>query len=191
MSVDQLTTDHTAFVNYRGVEDDPAALAIIDEYIQKGWLYECDSHDALTEFVGGEPVLNKFACVVKQKPDGSLKHRIIMDSKQSMVTAASRKVYKAVLPRATDLINDVAALIDSCDAKEEVEAFVLDADDAFWQIPLCTVRTAVLLCGPTPTRWQDFILGVQPHSPRLSRSPACLGGHVRPHLQVRSEHAPN
>ena len=101
-----------------------------------GWLYECYSHDALTEFVGGEPVLNKFACVVKQKPDGSLKHRIIVDSKQSMVTAASRKMFKAVLPRATNLINDIVALVDSCGDKEEVEAFVLDADDAFWQIPL-------------------------------------------------------
>ena len=77
-------------------------------------------------------MLNKFACIIKQKPDGTTKRRIITDAKQSNVTAASRKQYKAVLPRATDFITDVLALKAAAPTGDNVEAFVCDAEDAFW-----------------------------------------------------------
>ena len=80
--------------------------------------------------------MNKFACILKTKLDGTTKRRITMDSKQSMVTAASRKQYKASLPRATDLISDILALLAAAKPEEQVEAMVLDAEDAFWQVPL-------------------------------------------------------
>ena len=59
-----------------------------------------------------------------------------MDSKRSMVTDASRKMYKAVLPRVTDLIDDMLALLSKTDKPNEVEVFICDAKDAFWQVPL-------------------------------------------------------
>ena len=67
VDVDELESDPTHFANYRGVEDDPDAVAILDEYIRKGWLKELGSMDQLRTDVGGEPVLNKFACIVNKK----------------------------------------------------------------------------------------------------------------------------
>ena len=90
-----------------------------------------DTWEELRDAVGGTPIINKFACILKTKLDGSIKRRIIMDSKRSGVTAASRKMYKATLPRATDLVADNLALQAAASPGEEVESMVLDAEDAF------------------------------------------------------------
>ena len=45
-------------------------------------------------------------------------------------------MYRSILPRATDFVSDVLALQATALAGEAVEAFVLDAEDAFWQVPL-------------------------------------------------------
>ena len=52
------------------------------------------------------------------------------------MTAASEKMYVAVLPRITDLVSDLLTLTSHRLAGEAVEAMVRDAEDAFWQIPL-------------------------------------------------------
>ena len=140
--VDDLASDPDTFANYAGVEDDPAALAILDDYISKGWLESFTSIENLRAAVGGEPILNKFACVVKTRIDGTLKHRIIMDSKESQVTSVSRKSYKAVLPRFTDLVQDCLNL--QC-GTSPIECFVCDAEDAFW-------HRAILRFGFPPLR---------------------------------------
>ena len=132
LGIDSLSSDFETFSNYAGVESDPEAIKIIDGYIEQGWLREFGSVRELTAFVGGDPILNKFACITKTKLDGTVKRRIIMDSKRSMVTDASRKMYKAVLPRVTDLINDMLALLSKTDKPNEVEVFICDAKDAFW-----------------------------------------------------------
>ena len=62
ISLDELESDPATFANYHGVEDDPEAVAILDGFIQRGWLCEFDSLDALKANVGGDPVLNKLAC---------------------------------------------------------------------------------------------------------------------------------
>ena len=59
-----------------------------------------------------------------------------MDAKRSMVTAASRKQFRAVLPRVTDLMSDIVELRDQCQQAETVMLVVCDAEDAFWQVPL-------------------------------------------------------
>ena len=59
-----------------------------------------------------------------------------MDSKESGVTAATAKQYRAVLPRVTDLIRDALTLLAAKTQDEELDFLVLDAEDAFWQIPL-------------------------------------------------------
>ena len=102
LDVQELATDHESFHNYAGVETDPEAMAIIDSHVALGRLKEFGSHEAQSRFVDGHPVPNKFACITKLKPDGSVKRRIIMDSKKSRVTDASRKTYRQVLPRQTE-----------------------------------------------------------------------------------------
>ena len=45
------------------------ALAVIDEYIANGWLRAFESEHALEQYVGGRPILNKFACLIRKKYD--------------------------------------------------------------------------------------------------------------------------
>ena len=70
------------------------------------------------------------------RPDGTMKHRTIMDSRRSGVTAASKKMYRAVLPRHTDMVHDILDLLSKAKPAEDIDLLVLDAVDAFWQIPL-------------------------------------------------------
>ena len=59
-----------------------------------------------------------------------------MDSKASGVTAASRKQYRAVLPRQTDLMQCTLHLQSMAKPAESVWYLVQDAVDAYWQVRL-------------------------------------------------------
>ena len=65
--LEQLASDFDTFSNYSGVEDDPGAVDILNGYIDRGWLKEFGSLEELSDFVGGEPILNKFACICKEQ----------------------------------------------------------------------------------------------------------------------------
>ena len=114
-------------------------MKIIQGYIRQGWLKSFDSADELAAYVGDTPVYGKFACIVKDRPDGSQKRRIIMDSKQSGATDCTKRHYRAILPRQTDLIADILNLLAEAQAAESVLLFVLDAVGAYWQVPLTQV----------------------------------------------------
>ena len=45
-------------------------------------------------------------------------------------------MFKAELPRATDMISDILGLLATAPPGDEIEGLVLDAEDAFWQVPL-------------------------------------------------------
>ena len=162
--LDQLASDYESVSNYTGVEDDPAALDILNGYIERGWLKEFDSLSELSEFVGGNSILNKCACISKERQDGTVKRRIIVDAKRSQVIAASRKQYKSVLPLQTDLSSDVLALLSLCMEGERIALFVCDAEDAYWQIPL---NPAELTAG--------FVMSCACERPRVAGVLLCPG----------------
>ena len=80
-------------------------------------------------------MLNKFACIVKQREHGTTNRPITVDSIASGVTECTRRQYRAALPRQSDLMADVLILLDDCKDAESILLFVLDADDAYWQVP--------------------------------------------------------
>ena len=120
------------------MDDDPEAVQIIQEYINSGWLKEFDTLQHFSNYVNGTPVLNKFACWKQNKWDDvsktqTVKRRIILDSKRSRVKEACDKEFRSILPRVTDAINSIMALLHSAAPHQEVEQLVLDAKHAFWQ----------------------------------------------------------
>ena len=62
--------------------------------------------------------------------------RIILDAKQSQVTRATRRLYKSELPRISDAVYDLLALMSTARPGEIVTQFVADIVDAFWLIPI-------------------------------------------------------
>ena len=144
-----LETDFDQFHNYNGLEEDDEAFAQIERFADKdhqyllkfGTLQEC------REYLGADPVLSRFG-VIERVRAGKLKRRVILDLKQSMVTHATRKTHRVVLPRLLDVATEGLELYEDLhsswlsdpaehvDSSEVVEQVVLDFVDAYWQIPL-------------------------------------------------------
>ena len=59
----QLSSDPDTFTNHGDVDEDDHAIDIIDGYVKRGWLREFRTHSDLKQYVGGTPILNKFACL--------------------------------------------------------------------------------------------------------------------------------
>ena len=88
-----------------------------------------------------------------------------MDSKRSRVTEASRKQYRRVLPRQTDLLTDVLGLQAGCFTAESVDIFVQDAEDAYCQVPLnpreCKFYCCILRMPDGRTRYLVYLVTAQ------------------------------
>ena len=93
--------------------------------------------------------------VVRIKPDGQIKHRLIQDLRASLVNAASQVPERQVLPRFTDHARDLA-LASSSGAPMGV--FVVDFKNAFMTLPLASSE-------------QPFNTSVAPHGVRRLRAP--------------------
>ena len=64
------------------------------------------------------------------------KTRIILDAKKSQVTAATARRYKSELPRVTDALHDILALMSNLKPGDVLAQMIADITDAFWLIPL-------------------------------------------------------
>ncbi len=102
-------TDFEEFVNYKGVEPDPEVYTSILGFRDCGFLKEFDTLQDCRDFLGADPVLSKFGCIVQERRNHvtgvvKVKRRIILDTKQSKVKYGTRCGYRSVLPRVTDAI---------------------------------------------------------------------------------------
>eukprot|EP00972_Heterocapsa_arctica_P042887 6322787-Heterocapsa_arctica.AAC.1 len=104
-----LYSDPTVFINYANVEHDEQAAAELVCYAEIGFLRQFDSYKAVVAFLGEEPVLSKIGVIEKIRA-GKSKKRIVLDSKQSGVSAASSKKERVVLPRILDAVFDMLDL---------------------------------------------------------------------------------
>ena len=102
----------------------------------------------MSQYVGGNPILNKFACLQKGKWDSAsnewvVKRRLIMDSKRSSVKEASNKEYRSILQRISDTSNDIMSLLDSADESQHLQMLVLEASEAYLFADVSENTTAV------------------------------------------------
>ena len=79
---------------------------------------------------------DSFPTVVAKEKHGKVKKRLILDLKRSGISNRTRKTHRVTLPRLSDLIQDILQLLATKSAEQEVEGFVLEFANAFWQIPL-------------------------------------------------------
>ena len=79
----------------------------------------------------GEVTVARAACIVKQKPDGSLKLRIIIDWLRALLNEYVKREERCVLPRLKDFISDVLDLLDKAGSNQEVLLLIADVEDAF------------------------------------------------------------
>ena len=71
---------------------------------------------------------------------------MILDTKASNVKHCSAKFQRVLLPRILDAILKAMHLLDCCESGEEVDFFVLDYTDAYWQVPLDPAEREYFCC---------------------------------------------
>ena len=129
-----LFCDTDTFVNYSSVEDDPKAMEEVEKFWRAGYLAKFNTLEECKSFVGGDPILSKLAMITKEK-NGRIKRRLVLDCKRSGIVKASFLNKRILLPRIIDAVHDHLDLSAIAEPWEEVEMFILDFLDAFWQLP--------------------------------------------------------
>ena len=129
LNFEDLESDPLSFANYQSMEDEILSLSC------HKYLATFDTYEECVSFLGAKPILSRFALLTKEK-GGIVKKRTILDAKQSGVSTSAKKMFRVILPRPSDVINDALHLSSKCVDGEAVEFFVLDFSDAFWNIPL-------------------------------------------------------
>jgi hypothetical protein len=135
---ENLSTPADSFVNYAGVEEDEDAATEFIRLHKNGFVRECATAAEVEAVLGEKPILSKIG-IVKKKRNGKVKSRLVVDTKESGVTAATRKFERSQLPRSLDVAYDVmdlmAAAIRLGLNPEEIEFLIADFKDAFFIVP--------------------------------------------------------
>ena len=97
------------FKNHSSMEADPEGAAMeLGRYLDKGFAKRLAKADAQQRF--GSGTVSKLALTTKEKGDGSIKRRIIIDLLRSGGNARARVPERLVLPRCTDMIESMRRL---------------------------------------------------------------------------------
>ena len=111
-----------------------AANKEIEQRLSSGHLVAFDSWEDVVSYLGAAPVVSEFFVIEKVK-NGKTKYRLIFNARKSGVTKITRRSHVVELPRPTDAVFDCLELNKLLLPGEEIEFYVIDFSDAFWQIP--------------------------------------------------------
>ena len=135
--------------NYSSVQSDPAGAAQeLGRYLDQGFAKRLSKEEARHRF--GSGTMSKLALITKEKSDGSLKRRIIIDLLRSGGNSRARVPERIVLPRCTDVVESMRRLWrireerlrehdplddireeDSDDSEDGIELVGADLSDAY------------------------------------------------------------
>jgi uncharacterized protein YaaR (DUF327 family) len=119
--------------NYASVAEHSGAVqAELDRLTRCKFMTKVDSwRDLMKQF--SNVVVNKMACIVKLKDDGSVKLRLITDMLRSEVNKFVKLSERIVLPRLCDVVEATLRVLEACVGKPgwEAEMMVSDFSDAF------------------------------------------------------------
>ena len=136
-SPEDLRTE-AGFVNYSGVEQDEDVNCELTRSLDAGYALSFPSVESAEEHLRASIVLSKVGAIKKLR-NGKMKTRMVIDSKRSGVSKATRKYERTTLPRALDVVSDTMSLLapyrDRENLAEWVEFMVADYRDAFFILP--------------------------------------------------------
>ena len=135
------------FLNYTSFEDEPElSKGEIRRLVDAKFLREFDTLAELEAYVGGPVLLNKLALLVKPKPGGGQKLRLITDLLRSRGNEFLLAPERIVLPRMQDAVEMILYLLAAVESdaaagvpgatEEEVELGSTDVKDAFFNVPV-------------------------------------------------------
>eukprot|EP00435_Cladocopium_sp_Y103_P057196 s804_g19.t1 len=141
----EILQELTNYVSVESQKDE--AMVEVDRYIQKGFCKALPLDELHARFPKG--TASRLALILKQKPDGSTKRRIVIDMKKSKGNDRAKVSERIILPRAQDIVTSLrvmrarehelleqgtqrSALKTSRKYEESITEFILiDLQDAF------------------------------------------------------------
>ncbi|CAE8629493.1 unnamed protein product, partial [Polarella glacialis] len=129
--------------NYTSFEEaGDMAQKELDRVFEHGWADKVLTWSEVVQVVGPGAKLTKMACLIKTKPDGSLKIRLIVDMRRSGVNGLMVIRERIVLPRVTDVTEGTRSLLREAGAESdetiEPEFLILGFSDTFYTCHLVT-----------------------------------------------------
>lgn len=136
--------------NYKSFREEPVhAKHEIDRYLEKGFCIEVTEDELKNQFPKG--TISRLALILKEKEDGTIKRRVIIDLLRSGGNSRCKVNERIVLPRVQDVVDSLKYLrqhrfgvmlraqqeewpdADQCDEIELVSADLADAYTAIWR----------------------------------------------------------
>ena len=93
---------------------------------EAGFLKVLGTWAEVKEFFGCDVVVSKLAAILKTRPDGTLKTRLVVDYRRSGVNSFVKANERVVLPRLRDALANAIWLMSVDGGSEEVGFFVAD-----------------------------------------------------------------
>ena len=112
-------------INHSCGANDPEVAQQLQVHGDRGWLEEV-THQSLQDKFGANCTVSDF-CIVAKTKNGITKKRMILDLKG--VSKRNKKTHRVVLPRLSDLVQDVLSPLSTKTPEEGVEVFILDFTD--------------------------------------------------------------
>jgi len=137
--------NHDSFRDYAG-ENVPPGHQVIQEHVTSGFGLLFADRASAEAYMGGPIVTAPLGTISKQRPDGSMKHRVIMDLRLNHVNDTVSMPERQVLPTAFSHALDMTELAAGLGPNQAVNTLVLDVRDAFMGIPLAAEEMAYNAC---------------------------------------------
>ena len=118
---DELMRDPADHENYKSVDADVVAVPEIHRLINSGYVKTFEDLQSCTSWLGGSPLTSKLAMVSKERADGTIKRRLILDCRESGANLLAQKGGRVQLPRPTDLIDDALFLLSRAAQPEPIQ----------------------------------------------------------------------
>ena len=134
--LEEFTALHEPCSNYMSVEEARAkAGGEVDRAIERGYATFYSTWQELKSALG-DVIVSKLACIIKEKPDGSEKVRIVVDLTRSGYNLCVLASERLVLPRFKDLVENALCLKAAAGASDSTKFLTVDFEDAFCSLGL-------------------------------------------------------
>ena len=129
--------EHSNYVSF--VEAKEKAQQQLDKLLDQGRAECFTSWAAVEKRFGGDACLTKLACIIKQKPDGGEKVRLVVDCRRSGVNGKMHIRERVTLPRITDVASGLQKLLEAnsgWNPSARPQLMSADFSDAFHMLKL-------------------------------------------------------
>ena len=174
--------------NYASVRDQAEDASIeIQRYVDQGYALRVP-WKWVESTLGGSGTVSKMALILKEKSDGSVKRRIILDLRRSLGNERSKVSERIVLPRIQDVVSSLRELwatkhlqnhIGANDQEDYFEFYLIDLQDAFTHF---AIRKEELRHCVTPDeteqeaiQWRAMLFGYKAAPLLMGRLSSAIG----------------